>query len=274
MGAVASAQESERGKRFKISLAAWSLHKTFRMTWHNFDLPRICREDFGINGLEFVSNFFDLPCGQTLRELKRRAENNGVNLLLIMVDSEGDMSHPDRKERMQAAVNHRKWVDIAHFLGCHSIRCNFGYNTVGTPDERVKRAAESFNDLLEYSEDSGLNIIIENHGGVSSMPDKLVSLMEKVSHPRFGTLPDFGNFPPELDKYKAIETLMPYAKAVSAKCYDFEPDGSHKPYDLGRMVEIALAAGYTGYVGIEFEGLYQDEWEGVRACKKILERHQ
>ena len=261
------------GKKFKISLAAWSLHKTFSRTWYNLDLPRICREDFSLDGLEFVSNFFDLPSYQYLRELKRRAGHNGVNLLLIMVDSEGDMSHPDRKERVQAATNHRKWVDIAHYLGCHSIRCNFSYNQVGTPDERVDRAAESFNWLLEYSEGSELNILIENHGGVSSMPDKLVSLMKKVDNPRFGTLPDFGNFT-EVDKYEGVKALMPYARAVSAKCYDFEPDGSHKHFDLGRMMEIVLASGYRGYVGIEFEGLYQNEWEGVLACKKILERHQ
>jgi L-ribulose-5-phosphate 3-epimerase len=269
----AAAQDSGQEKKFKISLAAWSLHNTFRTLWHNFDLPRICSEDFGLDGLEFVSNFFDLPSYASITELKRRAEHYGVNMLLIMVDSEGDMSHPDRKERMQAATNHRKWVDIAHFLGCHSIRCNFGYNQVGTPDERVDRAAESFNALLEYSEGSALNVIIENHGGVSSMPDKLISLMKKVDNPRFGTLPDFGNFT-EVDKFEGIKALMPYAKkAVSAKCYDFEPDGSHKPYSLDRMMEIVLAAGYNGYVGIEFEG-HNNAWEGVMACKRILERHQ
>ena len=270
----AGTQAGGQGERkFKISLAAWSLHKTFGRTWYNLDLPRICREDFGLDGLEFVSIFFDLPSYQYLRELKRRAEHNGVNMLMIMVDSEGDMSHPDRKERVQAATNHRKWLDIAHFLGCRSIRCNFGYNQVGTPDERVDRAAESFNRLLEYSGGSGLNILIENHGGVSSMPDKLISLMKKIDNPRFGTLPDFGNFT-EVDKYEGVKALLPYAGAVSAKCYDFEPDGSHKPYDLDRMMEIVLASGYRGYVGIEFEGLYQDEWEGVLACKQILERHQ
>ena len=269
----ASAQGSRRKERFKISLAAWSLHKTFHQTWFNLDLPRICREDFGLDGLEFVSNFFELTNYEHLKEIKRRAQDNGVNMLLIMVDSEGDMSHPDKKERLQAAVNHRKWVDIAHYLGCRSIRCNFGYNQVGSPDERVDRAAESFSALLDYSRESGLNIIIENHGGVSSMPDKLISLMKKVDNLRFGTLPDFGNFS-EIDNYEGVKALMPYARAVSAKCYDFEPDGSHKHFDMDRMMEIVLAAGYSGYVGIEFEGLRQNEWEGVLACKKILERHQ
>ena len=267
-------QPADEEKKFKISLAAWSLHNTFRTQWYNFDLPRVCREDFGIDGLEFVNQFFDLPNYSSLKELKRRADHYGVNLLLIMVDNEGDMSHPDKKERMQAAINHRKWVDIAHFLGCHSIRCNLGHNDEGTPEERIERAAESFSSLLEYSEESGLDILIENHGGISSLPDKLISLMKQVNNPRFGVLPDFGNFY-EVDKYEAMKALMPYAKkAVSAKCYDFEPDGSHRHHDLDRMMEIVLASGYSGYVGIEFEGRNQDEWEGVLACKKLLERHR
>ena len=261
-------------KKFKISLAAWSLNRTFRTTWTNLDLPRIAREEFGLDGLEFVNSFFDLPNYHYLRELKRRAGHHGVNLLLIMVDREGDMSHEDRQEREQAAINHRKWVDIAHYLGCHSIRCNAGYTRVGTVDERVARAAESFRLLVEYADQAGINVIIENHGGYSSMPEKLVSLIKQVGHPRFGTLPDFGNFPPEIDRFEAVKKLMPYAKAVSAKCYDFAPDGSHPAFDMDRMVETVLATGYSGYIGIEFEGQQMSPHDGVMACKRVLERHQ
>jgi sugar phosphate isomerase/epimerase len=261
-------------KKFEISLAAWSLNRTFRTTWTNLDLPRITREEFGLDGLEFVNGFFDLPNYEYMRELKRRADYHGVNLLLIMVDREGDMSHEDKEERAQAAINHRKWVDIAHYLGCHSIRCNAGYTEVGTVDERVSRAAESFRSLVEYADQAGINVIIENHGGLSSMPDKLISLVKQVGHPRFGTLPDFGNFPPEIDKFEAVKKLMPYAKAVSAKCYDFAPDGTHPAYDLDRMVEIVLAAGYSGYIGIEFEGREMSPHDGVMACKRVLQRHQ
>ena len=262
------------GKKFKISLAAWSINRWFNEEWTNLDLPRIVREDFGLDGLEFVNSHFELPRSDYLKDLKKRAADYGVELVLIMCDGEGDMSHEDAKERRQASINHRKWVDIAHFLGCHAIRGNFGYTKVGTIEERIARCAESYRSLVEYADTAGMNVLLENHGGLSSFPENLISLMKQVDHPRFGTLPDFGNFPPEVDKYEAIEALMPWAKAVSVKCVDFEPDGSHPAWDLDRMVEIVLAAGYRGFFGIEAGSRHGRHKENVLACKALLERHQ
>ncbi|HUU29186.1 MAG TPA: TIM barrel protein [archaeon] len=273
-GAFTKAASQNPGtKKFKISLAAWSLNRDFKKTWVNLDLPRIVREEFDLDGLEFVNTFFDLPLYGYLKELKKRAEDYGVKLVLIMCDDEGDMSHIEKSERMQAVINHRKWVDIAHFLGCHAIRGNARTNTPGTDDERVARAAESYRALCEYADQAGISVTVENHGGFSSLPDKLISLVKQVNHPRFGLLPDFGNFAREVDRYEALKSLMPYAKAMSVKCLDFLPDGSHPAYDLDRMVEIVLAAGYNGYMGIEYSGKPAPH-EGVLACKALLQRHQ
>lgn len=270
---TAVAGETDK-KKFKISLAAWSLHRSWRSTWFNLDLPAIARQKFGVDGVEFVNGFFDLPRSDYLKELKIRAQDNGVTLVLIMVDGEGDMSHEDKREREQAVINHRKWIDIAHFLGCHGIRANAGYTTAGSVDERVERCADSFSRLMEYAESAGLNVMIENHGGFSSIPEKLIAVMKKVNNPHFGTLPDFGNFPPEVDQFDAVRQLMPYAKAVSAKCYDFTPDGRHPAFDLDRMIQIVLDAGWNGFIGIEYEGEANSEPEGIMYCKRILEKYQ
>jgi hypothetical protein len=99
--------------------------------------------------------------------------------------------------------------------------------------------------------------------------------MKKINHPRFGTLPDFGNFPETVDRYDAVQQMMPYAKALSAKCYDFDDNtGDETKIDFRRMMDIALAAGYSGYVGIEYEGDRLSERDGILACKKLLERLQ
>ncbi len=269
-----AAQAATNGKKFQISLAAWSLNPLFGSTWTNLDLPRIVREDFGLEGIEFVNRYFALPRYDYLKELKKRCADYGITPVLIMVDGEGDMSHPDKAERRQAVINHRKWIDIADFLGCHAIRGNAGYEKAGTIDDRVARCAESYSELMEYADGCGMEVTIENHGGFSSIPEKLIAVMKTVNHPRFGTLPDFGNFPPEIDRYDALQRLMPYAKAVSAKCYDFDADGKHGAFDLDKMVEIVLAAGYNGFVGIEYEGTQNTPYEGVRYCKKILQKHQ
>lgn len=280
---------SSRPTKNDISLAAWSLNKSFfqAQRWKNADLPRICRQELGINGIEFVNQFFANPTLRNLERLKRQGADHGATFVLIMIDGEGDMAAVDKAERHRAAVSHRKWVDVAHYLGCHAVRCNLrGARENWREDtDLVSRAAESFRNLLEYSEESELNILIENHGGASSDPDVLIATMEKVNHPRFGTLPDFGNVNPGADHYEVIRRLMPYAKGVSVKSR-WTMDGKHPGYDLEKLIKICQDAGYTGFWGIEsgfdpgpqgYQAMSADEiWEAeltaIRRTKEVLER--
>lgn len=260
----------ERPTKDDISLAAWSLVQEFRQgKWKNLDLPRICREDFGINGLEFVNTFFELPTYGYLRRLKKNAADHGVTLVLIMVDDEGGMAAGDPKERRQAAVNHRKWVDIAHYLGCHAIRCNCRGPEGASIEDTLGWASENFNELLEYAAQAPLNVIIENHGGLSSDPDFLLRLMKRVNQPHFGLLPDFGNFPDDVDKYDAIRKMVPYAKGISVKTL-FQKDGSHPSYDVAKLIRICREEGYSGFYGIESEGREGDGWTKVRWTQKVI----
>jgi L-ribulose-5-phosphate 3-epimerase len=255
----------------KISLAAWSLHKAFfAKELDQLGMIEACAE-LGIHGFELVNTFFPSPQYAYLRHLKKRAEALDIELLLIMCDLEGDLGHPEREKRIQAAHNHRKWIDIAAVLGCHAIRVN-ARGDESDPAAMRERCAEALRHLLDYTDGTGINVMIENHGGLSSDPDWLCSLMELVNSPHLGTLPDFGNFPPEIDRYDGVTRLMRHAKAVSAKCYDFGADGNETLIDFARMIQIVRDAGYRGYVGIEFEGERLPEREGILACKALLER--
>ena len=253
-----------------LSLAAWSLHRTFFAgEVDQLGMVRIAGE-MGFTGFEMVNTFFPSPQYRYLQTLRQTAEEAGVRLLLIMCDGEGEMAAADPAERLQAARNHRKWVDIAAALGCYAIRVNVRGDQ-SDPDAMRERATESFRALLDYAAGE-LQVLIENHGGLSSDPEWLVSLIRLVDDPHLGTLPDFGNFPPEIDRYRAVETLMPYAKAVSAKCYDFGPDGEETTIDFARMLRIVRAAGYSGHIGVEYEGTRLPEREGIAAGKALLER--
>jgi len=254
-----------------ISLAEWSLVREFRQgKWKNIDLPRICREDFDINGIEFVNTFFALPTYSYLRDLKKRASDYGITLIRIMVDDEGYMASRDKRERKQAIINHRKWIDIAHYLGCTDIRANCRGSEDAGRESFLNWAADSFSELLDYADQAGVSVIIENHGGLSSDPDFLVALMKKVNRPSFGTLPDFGNFPKEIDRYEGIKRLVRYAKGVSVKSH-FRPDGTHPDYDLKRLINICRDSGYRGFYGIETEGKGVDSWTQVRWTKKVIQ---
>jgi len=275
---LAPAAQAPGQKKLKISLAEWSIHKAIgsRMIT-NLDFPRIAREQFGIEGLEFVNQLWEAPTDGYIRRLKNNMRNTGTKAVLIMIDSEGNMGSPEKAERMAAARNHYKWVDIAAELGCHSIRTNMypGQKQPSTPaeiDTFVGHCAESFADLCAYAAPRKINIIIENHGGISSNPDVVVALMKKAGLANFGTLPDFGNFPKEIDRYSAVEKLLAYAKGVSFKCLDFK-DGKETTMDMDRLMGLVVKSQYANeWVGIEYEGTRQTEFEGIQAAKSFLQK--
>ncbi len=278
-------------KLFKISLAEWSLHRTLQSgKIDHLDFCKIAKNDFGLDAVEYVNSFFfDKAQDQSyLKEMKQRADDLGVKSLLIMCDNEGSLGDPDPVARTKAVENHYKWVDAAKFLGCHSIRVNAylteslhgtstgNYNTTGSYENQINLAADGLRRLTEFGDTIGINTIVENHGGLSSNGKWLAAVMEKVDHPRVGTLPDFGNFRIQgeewYDRYKGVEELMPYAKAVSAKSHDFDSQGNEINTDYYKMMNIVLDAGYNGYVGIEYEGSKLDEMAGIQATKDLLEK--
>ena len=281
---------------FKISLAEWSLHKMlFEKKLDNLDFPAKAKNDFGIDAVEYVNAFFKDKAKDNayLTELKKRTGDLGVTNVLIMIDGEGNLGSTKEKDRLKAVENHYKWVEAAKFLGCHSIRVN-AYGE-GTAEEVSKAAIESLSKLSEFAAQSEINIIVENHGSYSSDGTWLSNVMKTVNKPNCGTLPDFGNFcvKPKVekvkvngkeetkysceemyDRYKGTAEMMPFAKGVSAKSHVFDADGNEKETDYRKMLQIVKDAGYTGYIGIEYEGNELSEEDGIKATKKLLERVQ
>jgi len=257
---------------FRISLAEWSLHQTlFSGKLDNLDFPRTAKQDFGIEAVEYVNQFFKDKAQDAdyLADLAKRAEDEGVTNVLIMCDGLGNLGDPEGKARTQAIEKHYPWVEAAKRLGCHSIRVNAG--SKGTFEEQQKLAADGLGRLAEYAGQLGMNVIVENHGGLSSNGEWLAGVMKLVDRPNCGTLPDFGNFH-DYDRYRGVEELMPFAKGVSAKSHEFDTDGNEVRTDYTRMLKIVLAAGYHGWVGIEYEGKGLSEADGILATKKLLER--
>ncbi len=264
---------------FKISLAEWSLHRALQSKKiDHLDFISLTKTEFGLDAVEYVNSFFfDKAQDQKyLSEMNTRANDHDVKSLLIMCDNEGNLGDPDKNKRNQAVENHYKWAEAAKFLGCHSIRVNA--RSEGSWDDQVELAADGLRKLTEFGDSIGINTIVENHGGLSSNGKWLAAVMEKVDHPRVGTLPDFGNFRIQGDewyeRYKGMAELMPYAKAVSAKSHEFDANGDETGSDFYRMIDIVLDAGYNGYVGIEYEGSVHSEMEGIRLTNELLRKIQ
>jgi L-ribulose-5-phosphate 3-epimerase len=268
LGRLASGSRTEP---FKLSLAEWSFHQALQAKQlDNLDFAATAR-GLGLDAIEYVNTFFKdkATSGSYLAELNRRAKDHGIFQHLIMCDEEGRLGDPDPARRSAAVENHRKWADAAKTLGCWTIRVNA--DSEGPPEEQQKLCADGLRRLTEYGASLDLNVIVENHGGLSSHGDWLVGVMKLVGHPRCGTLPDFGNFY-EYDRYQGVTDMMPYAKAVSAKSYDFDARGEETKIDYHRMLRIVTGAGFHSWLGIEYEGERLPEREGVLRTKALCER--
>lgn len=231
-----------------ISLAQWALVEEIRAgKWKTLDFPRIAREDFGLNGIEFVNTLFEVPTESYLQQLKKNAEHHGVTMVLIMCDAEGDGCMPTKEGRRQFDINHRKWIDVAHYLGCHAIRTNCRGPENANKDEALKWATESYNMLLEYAVPAKISVVIENHGGVSNDADWMVRLMKVVNNEYFGTYPDWRQPGKDFDNYNYLLKTLPFAKGMS---YRNQPTEEL----TAKMIKLAKDSGYRGWYGIESSG--------------------
>ena len=273
---LSNADHHKKKQLFEISIAEWSLHKSlFGKKISNLDFPVVAKKEFKISAVEYVNQFFkDKATDKNyLNELKKICDNEGVKSLLIMCDGEGKLGDPDKNKRISSVNNHKRWIEAAKHLGCHSIRVNA--SSSGSYDDQQKLAADGLSRLSEFASTHGLNVIVENHGGLSSNGQWLSGVMKSVNMKNCGTLPDFGNFRigggKTYDRYKGVKELMPFAKAVSAKSHDFDDKGNEIHTDYHKMMKIVIDAGYRGYVGVEYEGSKLSEYDGIKATKKLLE---
>ena len=278
-----------------------------------FDLlgfPDLVKNTYGINGAEYWSIPF---MGREndrdfLNDLKRRSDDNGVDNLIILVDdidiktmqSGPSLASSKKNDRDTAIDYHKKWVDVAKNIGCHSIRINL--RSEEENDQKIlENSSESISRLIEFSKQDNISIVIENHGGITGDADWLVSLMKNVDSKHLGTLPDFGtynfcikrgnlnfqslseNCEDQYDKYLGVKKLMPYAKGVSAKSHEFGKDGEELSTNYSRMIKIISESNYKGYITIEYEGAmmsmfggegtYLNPHEGILATKKLINKY-
>jgi len=286
--------ETKKENKIRFSLAQWSLNKgVFSGTSDPMDFA-VTAKKLGFEGLEYVSQMYvnehlnypykEKGLDAILSELKRRSDSLGMKNLLIMVDREGDLSFTDEEKTKEAIANHKKWIDAAAFLGCHSIRVNL----FGEEDKElwVKNSVRSLKELATYGATKNINILVENHGGHSSNGALLARVMKEVQMDNCGVLPDFGNFctkreggarwqaacVEEYDRYLGTEELMPFAKGVSAKSYAFDENGDETKIDYYKMLDIVKKSGFSGFIGVEYEGADQDPTNGILATKKLVEK--
>jgi sugar phosphate isomerase/epimerase len=283
-----------KNSELKISLAEWSLHRTIRAgKIDHLDFPSVAKKDYNISAVEYVNGLFGgkkmdfkeaAKNSVYLNELLKRSKDAGVFNHLLMVDDEGPLALPDDKVRLLAVEDHKKWIEAASLLGCLTVRVNLHGD--GSPDAKKTASIDSLSRLGDFAKPMHINVVVENHGHESSNGAWVADVMRQVNRPNVGTLPDFGNFclsqdwgstqdecTDYYDRYKGVKEMLPFAKGVSAKTYDFDSNGEQPKIDYKRLIGLVKDSGFKGYIGVEFEGNTQPEEEGIRKTKLLLERY-
>ena len=284
--------ESQKEIFFKLSLAQWSLNKAIRGGEMSPYLFAEKSKNLGFTGLEYVNQLYDdvMKSEDKSSSIKnfilknnQLASDNGMDNVLIMIDEEGDLAGEDEEQRLKSIDNHKLWIDTAAEMNCTSVRLNL----YGSKDIETWKALsiESLTKLGEHAKGTGLNVIVENHGRITSNIPELMNAINGVGMDNVGTLPDFGNFcmadegygsvfdgtcETVYDFYKGVEEMMPKAFAVSAKSNDFDENGDEKTIDYMKMLKMVKSFGYTGYIGVEYEGKRLSEVEGIKATRDLL----
>jgi len=278
----------------RVSLAEWSFNRSLHSgQMDHLDFPARAKNEFGISAVEYVNGFFGgkkmnfkeaAKNKPYLNEMLKRSQDVGVFNHLLMCDDEGPLSSVIEKERLESVENHKKWIEAAKILGCQSVRVNL--HGEGDADLRKKASIDSLGRLGDFAKPLQINVVVENHGSVTSNADWLIDVMKQVDMENIGTLPDFGNWcishpwgtiqegcSEMYDIYKGVTQLLRYAKGVSAKTYDFDSNGEQPLLDYRKLIEIVKASGFKGYIGVEYEGLKQSEEEGIRKTQSLLKKY-
>jgi L-ribulose-5-phosphate 3-epimerase len=246
-----------------ISLAQWALVDEVKAgKWKTLDFAKIARNDFGLNGIEFVNTLLEVPTEGYLRRLKKNADDNGVTMVLIMVDDEGDGCSVTKEERRQFGINHRKWIDAAAYLGCHAIRTNCRGPKGIAKEEALKYATETYQMMMEYAVPAKISVLIENHGGISDDADWMVSLLKEVNNLYFGSYPDWRQPSDNFDNVNYLLKMLPFAGGMS---YRNQPTEEL----TAKMIRLAKDSGYRGWYGIESSGREEIK-KGIALLKKYL----
>lgn len=266
----------------KYSLAQWSINRDlFSGEMSTIDFVYAAGE-MGFEGVEYVNQFFidKAEDFEFLDSLNAAAEEAGVKNLMIQLDHTGNLCASDETERNKAVETAKKWVDAAKYLNAPAVRVNAHGD--GSADEMKTQCMDGIGRLAEYANTQGIQVLIENHGGVSSRGDWLADLVSSLSDKEVGSLADFHNWcyetvdgglwgecRNEYDYYKGFAELIGSAKGVSVKAMHFDSTGNEPNLNFHKFFKIMKEGGYDGYLGVEYEGNDLPSREGILKTKAL-----
>ena len=245
------------GPQMKLSLAAYSFRKyltDYRRGGANAtkgtmtldDFVDLCA-DYGLPGTEITSYYVPEPVpDRYLQRLRRRALLAGLTVSGTAIGN--TFTHPPGAERDREIAYTKRWIDRAADMGAPTIRIFAGNLQKGTTEAQARQwTIDAIRECCDYAGTKGVILALENHGGIVTTAEQLLSIVKAIDSEWFGITWDSGNFRSE-DPYAELKMAAPYAVTAQIKV-----KVGGKPADLPRVVQILKDANYRGWLALEYE---------------------
>jgi sugar phosphate isomerase/epimerase len=277
---------SFRGPDGQKSPFLWEQPQTMTL----LEFPGQVRERLGLDAVEICQ--FHLPerTPEYTRALKAALDDAGMQLLNMPIDV-GNISDANPAYREEDLAEIEAWMHTAADLGAKMVRVNASAPMAGAEPAPIEVTIESYKRLARTASERGLQLLIENHGGITADPEVIVALIDAVGFDDLKVLADIGNFEPLLSVqmaifqgqkppetidvtplYASLARIAPYAGLVHAKTHGFDEQGQPIHLDVVRALRVVRDTGYTGPISLEYEGNEGDPWENTRRTLALVEQ--
>ena len=265
LAARAGRAGTKGASRMRTAICAYSFRTPLESKALTYaDLVRMAVEQ-EIDGLDLTVYWFPSTEDDFLLPLKRLAYRSAVEIYSISIRT--DLCRPTPQAQAQELQEIRKWIEVAHKLGAGHIRIFGGEAPPGASlDQAADWAVSVLGRAAEESGKRGVILGLENHGGITARAETMIRILERVDSPWVGINLDTGNF--LQDPYRQIKACAPYAVNVQVKTRVMGPEGEPVPADWDRILQTLAAAGYKGYLALEYEG----EEDPVTAVPRFLRK--
>jgi sugar phosphate isomerase/epimerase len=273
---------------FKFSIASFSFHRTlaagkqdmFRYIadskalgaaqldpW-NAHLSAIKDEDSVIRGGRDPENAqFSAQSDDYLAQVKAAANEAGLPFGCLAVDGAHTYEPEAEKRRANRAAAYR-WLEVAEKLGARQVRIDAG-GPEDMPDEIFEIIVTGYQDIIQRANDKGIEVLVENHWGPTTIPANVVRLLAAVDG--LGLLFDSNNWAAGMQQ-QGWEMCAPYARSVHIKTFEFDENGSDPTVDIPKVVRMLVAAGFDDVWGIESVPRDGDEYGAIQKTAALIER--
>lgn len=240
---------TENKARFRPAICAYSFRNQLKDKSMSYaDVIRMAA-DLGADGVDLTTYWLADTTDETLFTLKKLAYRSAVSIYTIGIRAR--MAQPTAELRSAEVDTVRKWLDVAQRLGAAHIRVFGGAVPKGASEEQaVAWAVETLKLSADAAGKKGITLGVEDDGGITTNADRTVEIVKKAASPWAGINLDIGNFPD--DAYAQIEMCAPYATNVHLKSH-VHIEHQSQPADWPRVLRILGAAGYRGYLALEYE---------------------